>query len=94
MSVTDSWYDDEPEDHDKFEQQCEDRWIEQQIEDAEQEMQELIADLSPVQKKVYAVLSDGKQMTTEHIFILKCILSGYRYEFRNVCTCKNKGESK
>ena len=41
------------------------------------EMHELIADLSPDQKKVYEVMARGKQMVQEHTFILKSILKNY-----------------
>jgi len=63
-----------------FEDEMEDRWIEEQIENSEQEMHELIADLSPDQKKVYEVTAKGKQMVHEHTFILKSILlNNYTY---------------
>jgi len=62
---------------DNFEEKMEDLWIDKQIENSEQEMHELIADLSPDQKKVYEVMARGKQMVQEHTFILKSILKNY-----------------
>ncbi len=69
---------------DGFEEKMEDLWIEEQIENSEQEMHELIADLSPDQKKVYEfrlnllnVMAKDKPMVHEHTFILKNILKNY-----------------
>ena len=68
---------------DNFEDQMEDRWIEKQIEDDEQEMHELIADLSEDQKKTYEAMSDKAQFVREHISILKSIINDYKYTGEN-----------
>tara|TARA_R110000772_G_scaffold188038_1_gene299122 strand:- start:155 stop:376 length:222 start_codon:yes stop_codon:yes gene_type:complete len=67
---------------DNFEEQCEDRWIEQQIEDELQTLLELEADLSEVQKDAYTHLAEkaGANMAKERISIIKTILSDYKYE--------------
>ncbi len=66
-----------------FEDQMEDRLIEKQIEDEEQEYHELLADLSEDQKKIYEVLSEGKQFVREHIYIMKTLLSSHHYDAKS-----------
>lgn len=78
---------------DNFEEQMEDRLIEKQIEDEEQEMHELLADLSDDQKKVYKAMSNGKNNVREHIYILKSILSDYQYEIKRSDIKKYTGEN-
>jgi hypothetical protein len=63
-----------------FEDQMEDRWIEKQIEDEEQQLQELLADLSDPERKVYEVLSRGKQFTRDHISIARGILNSDHFD--------------
>ena len=62
-----------------FEDQMEERCIEQQIEDELQTLAELEADMNTVQKAAYAHLSKGKNMAKERISIIKSILSDYNY---------------
>ena len=76
-----------------FEDQMEDRLIEKQIEDDEQEMHELIADLSEDHKKIYEAMSEGKQFVRERIHILKTILSDYKYEIKSNHTKKYMGKN-
>jgi hypothetical protein len=68
---------------DNFEEQMEDRLIEQQIEDELQTLAELEADMNTVQKAAYAHLSKGKNMAKERIALIKSILSDYKYEVKN-----------
>ena len=65
---------------DNFEEQMEDRLIEQQIEDELQTLAEIEADMNTVQKAAYAHLSKGKNMAKERISIIKSILSDYKYD--------------
>ena len=68
---------------DNFEEQMEDRLIEQQIEDELQTLAELEADMTTVQKAAYAHLSKGKNMAKERIALIKNIISDYKYEVKN-----------
>ena len=68
---------------DNFEEQMEDRLIEQQIEDELQTLAELEADMNTVQKAAYAHLSEGKTMAKERILLIKSIMSNYKYEVKN-----------
>ena len=68
---------------DNFEEQMEDRLIEQQIEDELQTLAELEADMTTVQKAAYAHLSKGKNMAKERIALIKNIIRDYKYEVKN-----------
>ena len=50
------------------------------FEDDLKTLKELEADLTTVQKAVYAQLSKGRTMAEERIFVIKTILSDYKYE--------------
>ena len=62
------------------EQQMEDQWIERQIDEELDTLNELQADLNEQQRSVYKQMSAGKSMAKEHIAIIRTILGGHNYE--------------
>jgi len=67
---------------DNFEDQMEDRWIEQQIEDEAQELAELESDLAltlPSKRTAYEMALPKMSTPKEQIFWLKSVLSDYYY---------------
>ena len=70
-------------DNDSFDEDCEERAIENSIEDELQTLNELEADMSTEQKAAYAHLSEGMTMAKERVVLIKNIISDYKYEAKN-----------
>lgn len=60
-----------------FEDEMEDRWIEQRIEDMTQEFVELQSSLSEDQRKIYDVLSEARPHVEDRIHLMRSLLSDY-----------------